>query len=930
MGGVVESIGDALGDVVEGVGDVVEGAVDVAGDIVETVGDTVVNTVEAAIDDPVKTIATVAAVATGNAYLIPYINAADVIADGGDLGDAAKAFGTAYVAQGVANYVAADLSAANTFDTTPFTEQTSMLASQNAGLVPYDQLSTAIGSAAGASTGTALRGGDFEDILTSGLGAGAGSYIGQEVRADTRDLLGETGSKIAGNVAGATTSGVIRGQDFNQALGSSFVNNLINVNLANMNSGAGNQPTEKKTDTNTAYNSLSDVDKQFVDMAVATGTDVDTAVNYAMANPTLQTSMQEGVQYANLDTGVRTDASYGGGEEDTTEGYSQPEFKYGSNGEVYERTEDGTYKQMEDFKIDSTGQILTKEGDNWTETGSFAKGTEGMRSGDSERYLNQEEINQGYSYASDGSMRTPEGNYYIKLYGTNETSPEVVQAEPGSTLDQAVSKIGGLLGLGGGDPNAAYSALFGGGAYIPGSFDASGSFVPIAWGTKENEQAVQWMDAVLEDPNATDSDKQLAKQALNKIRAGEVGGGSGQAVGGGGTTTATGGAPTGASSSYVSNTVNSLKNAGYEDSDIATFLSSNLGVDKNQANELILASVNYTGSGTTGTSTGGGGTGGTTGASTGADAGTGGGTGGGTGEGTGGATGDGSGVGTGTGGGSGAGTGAGSGTGGTGTGTGSGGVTGGLTTASQALSYGSTGTSSGSSTGALPKNLNPTYLSAAPAEDSTMNLGQLKQLYPQLSGVDPRLLQILTGRSKSGLGGDQGGGSTSFSGTSLITPSAGFPARASGQGQDGITAFAPTNDLMNNSYDAMSAAGLRSLGALPSAGSPYGLKGGGKVENRNSAPHIPEFITGKTGHYVDGKGDGQSDDIPAMLADGEYVFDADTVSALGNGSSKAGAQLLDHFRESLREHKRSAPTDKIPPAASPLQYMKEALKRHKG
>ena len=94
--------------------------------------------------------------------------------------------------------------------------------------------------------------------------------------------------------------------------------------------------------------------------------------------------------------------------------------------------------------------------------------------------------------------------------------------------------------------------------------------------------------------------------------------------------------------------------------------------------------------------------------------------------------------------------------------------------------------------------------------------------------------------------------------------------------------------------------------------------------------HRPEFITGATGHYVKGKGDGQSDDIPAMLADGEYVFDADTVAQLGNGSSDAGAKLLDHFREALREHKRSAPNDKIPPKASPLMYMREALKRHRG
>jgi len=87
--------------------------------------------------------------------------------------------------------------------------------------------------------------------------------------------------------------------------------------------------------------------------------------------------------------------------------------------------------------------------------------------------------------------------------------------------------------------------------------------------------------------------------------------------------------------------------------------------------------------------------------------------------------------------------------------------------------------------------------------------------------------------------------------------------------------------------------------------------------------HIPEFITGATGHYVKGRGDGQSDDIPAMLADGEYVFDADTVASLGNGSSDAGAKRLDEMRERIRKHKRSAPIHKIPPKAkSPLEYLK--------
>jgi len=87
--------------------------------------------------------------------------------------------------------------------------------------------------------------------------------------------------------------------------------------------------------------------------------------------------------------------------------------------------------------------------------------------------------------------------------------------------------------------------------------------------------------------------------------------------------------------------------------------------------------------------------------------------------------------------------------------------------------------------------------------------------------------------------------------------------------------------------------------------------------------HVPEFITGKTGFYVEGAGDGQSDSIPAMLADGEYVFDADTVAALGNGSNKAGAAMLDKMRQRIRKHKRSASHKNIPPKAkSPLEYLK--------
>jgi len=105
-------------------------------------------------------------------------------------------------------------------------------------------------------------------------------------------------------------------------------------------------------------------------------------------------------------------------------------------------------------------------------------------------------------------------------------------------------------------------------------------------------------------------------------------------------------------------------------------------------------------------------------------------------------------------------------------------------------------------------------------------------------------------------------------------------------------------------------------------------KRGGGLASMNGPSGVP-MLQGRhdyrQGAYVQGAGDGQSDDIPAMLADGEYVIDAELVSMLGNGSNKAGAKVLDSFRQSVREHKRSAPIGKIPPKTkSPLQYLKGA------
>lgn len=80
-----------------------------------------------------------------------------------------------------------------------------------------------------------------------------------------------------------------------------------------------------------------------------------------------------------------------------------------------------------------------------------------------------------------------------------------------------------------------------------------------------------------------------------------------------------------------------------------------------------------------------------------------------------------------------------------------------------------------------------------------------------------------------------------------------------------------------------------------------------------------------TPQYADGGevSHGRSDDIEALLSEGEYVIDAETVALLGNGSPEAGAEQLDRLRENIRKHKGSALAQGAisPDALHPMQYL---------
>jgi hypothetical protein len=128
-----------------------------------------------------------------------------------------------------------------------------------------------------------------------------------------------------------------------------------------------------------------------------------------------------------------------------------------------------------------------------------------------------------------------------------------------------------------------------------------------------------------------------------------------------------------------------------------------------------------------------------------------------------------------------------------------------------------------------------------------------------------------------------------------------------------------------NSQPAYKAGGLATVLMAGGGTTRYGKYAGGGL---NLVPHSGKMrIDFRRGDAVTGAGDGQSDDIPAMLADGEFVIPADVVAALGNGSTKAGSDALYDMMHSIRAHTRKAhPKSLPPPAKSPLDYIKKKRK----
>ena len=158
-----------------------------------------------------------------------------------------------------------------------------------------------------------------------------------------------------------------------------------------------------------------------------------------------------------------------------------------------------------------------------------------------------------------------------------------------------------------------------------------------------------------------------------------------------------------------------------------------------------------------------------------------------------------------------------------------------------------------------------------------------------------------------------------------------FAAGGTVSGSGAYDPFATDNTIAKSTLTPAVTKPLRNYTLTGLPGNLIGhMADGGEVGGHNPQFYSEGGLGSIDNRYVQGDGDGTSDSVPAMLAHSEFVIPADVVSALGNGSSDAGASVLDQFLKVIREHKRSTNPGQLPPdSKGPLGYLLEATKKAK-
>jgi hypothetical protein len=108
---------------------------------------------------------------------------------------------------------------------------------------------------------------------------------------------------------------------------------------------------------------------------------------------------------------------------------------------------------------------------------------------------------------------------------------------------------------------------------------------------------------------------------------------------------------------------------------------------------------------------------------------------------------------------------------------------------------------------------------------------------------------------------------------------------------------------------------------------PPGKKEGGEIDD-DMVKHLVDYHK-NGGHQgpgqVKGIGSGQEDKIPAYLSDGEYVWSAQDVSDLGDGSNREGVRRLDEMRKMVRQQAGRKDVKKIAKPQKGIDRMLKAV-----
>ena len=192
----VKSVTKVVKKTVESVGKILDDTIDVIKDVGSWLDDYVIQPM---LDDPLTTIASIAAVATGQAYLLPYINAAGTVAKGGDLGDVALSFAASYAGGKAGAYIGQQTSQALSTVVTDAAGVVTYVPTTTSNLVS----STAAGATRGAVT-AGISGGDIEQGLLTGAASGLAGGAGKEAGSYVFDT---TDSKLAADLAAGVTRG---------------------------------------------------------------------------------------------------------------------------------------------------------------------------------------------------------------------------------------------------------------------------------------------------------------------------------------------------------------------------------------------------------------------------------------------------------------------------------------------------------------------------------------------------------------------------------------------------------------------------------------------------------------------------------------------------------------------------------------------------